>query len=103
MKRDLMKKSFTRKAILVGLVLIFALSCGCKTTGGQFDLDQAIAITQITLTVAEQGLEIYELHLDREATRDEGIVEMERKFKLERIAFLREQLTELMKVRAEKK
>lgn len=90
------------KRIIVILLLVAFCSVGCKTTGGRFDINQAIAITQLALTVAEQGLEIYQIQLDRATGREMEVAQIELQLKKDRINFLREQLTELLKARTAK-
>lgn len=93
-----MRNVHTITAVLL-LALLFVPVAGCKTaTGGdrEFDLDQAIAYTQLTLEIAQQGLTLYQLEM-LSAGQPVDAVEVELWKK--RIQFLRDQLTELMAVR----
>ena len=94
-----MRNVHTITAVLL-LVLLFVPVAGCKTTAGgdrEFDIDQAIAYTQLALDVTEQGLAIYELKM---AEAGQPVNEAQLALWKKRIGFLREQLNELMAVRA---
>jgi hypothetical protein len=96
-------KTFTRSLVvallLVGVVGAALPLTGCQTPQAEqkFDLDQAIAYTQLTLEIAQQGLTLYQLEMISAGKPVDAVkVELWKK----RIQFLQDQLTELMAVRA---
>lgn len=96
-------KTTARGALLALLLLGVAGAtlplAGCQTpqVEQKFDLDQAIAYTQLTLEIAQQGLSLYQLEMISAGKPVDTIkVELWKT----RIQFLQDQLAELMAVRA---
>ena len=96
-------RSLTRSLVvallLIGVVGATLPLAGCQTPQAEqkFDLDQAIAYTQLTLEIAQQGLTLYQLEMISAGKPVDTIkVELWKT----RIQFLQDQLAELMAVRA---